>query len=105
MADGNVQLFATSYGLNEWSANSLYAITDGLSATSAGSETFTTLYQCAAVLATIDNASGSYSTDTVNFSSVVGAANDASANNSGNWRFADVAVQGAMMTVPLPAAA
>jgi len=40
---GNVELFATSYGLNELSTSYLYSISDTLSATTAGSETFTTL--------------------------------------------------------------
>jgi len=44
---GNVELFATSYGLNELSQSYLYSITDSLSATSisqVGSEQFSTLY-------------------------------------------------------------
>jgi hypothetical protein len=44
---GNVELFATSYGLNELSQSYLYEITDTLSDTTitqAGSEQFTTLY-------------------------------------------------------------
>ena len=42
---GNVELFATSYGLNELSPSFLYEITDPLAATTApGGESFTTLY-------------------------------------------------------------
>lgn len=44
---GSVELFATSYGLNELSPSFLYEITDQLSATSPaqiGGESFTTLY-------------------------------------------------------------
>jgi hypothetical protein len=46
VVDGQVELFATSYGLNELSPSYLYEITDTLSDTTinqAGSETFTTL--------------------------------------------------------------
>ncbi len=43
-SDGTVELFATSYGVNELSQSYLYEITDTLSATTAGSESFTTLY-------------------------------------------------------------
>jgi hypothetical protein len=45
---GNVELFATSYGLNELSPSYLYEITDSLDATTAGSETFTVLDSAAA---------------------------------------------------------
>ena len=42
---GQVELFATSYGLNELSPSYLYEITDTLSATTPGvGEAFTTLY-------------------------------------------------------------
>jgi hypothetical protein len=42
---GSVELFATSYGLNELSPSYLYEITDSLAATSLpGNESFTTLY-------------------------------------------------------------
>jgi len=47
VVDGQVELFATSYGLNELSQSSLYEITDNLSFTSisqTASESFTTLY-------------------------------------------------------------
>lgn len=47
VVNGQVQLFATSYGLNELSQSYLYGITDNLSATSisqVNSEQFTTLY-------------------------------------------------------------
>ena len=47
VVNGQVQLFATSYGLNELSQSYLYGITDDLSATSIGQvsgEQFTTLY-------------------------------------------------------------
>ncbi len=48
---GKVELFATSYGLNELSPSYLYSITDTLSYTTigqAGGETFKTLYSSAA---------------------------------------------------------
>jgi hypothetical protein len=46
---GKVELFATSYGLNELSQSYLYSITDTLSATSLPTnEKFTTLYKAAA---------------------------------------------------------
>jgi hypothetical protein len=51
VVNGQVQLFATSYGLNELSPSFLYGITDTLSATSisqVSSETFTTLDAAAA---------------------------------------------------------
>ena len=41
---GQVELFATSYGLNELSPSYLYEITDTLSATTGAGEVFTTLY-------------------------------------------------------------
>ncbi len=41
---GQVELFATSYGLNELSPSYLYEITDTLSATTGAGESFTTLY-------------------------------------------------------------
>lgn len=47
VVNGQVQLFATSYGLNELSQSYLYSITDTLSNTTiaqAGNEKFTTLY-------------------------------------------------------------
>jgi hypothetical protein len=47
VVDGQVELFATSYGLNELSPSYLYEITDSLAYTTAmeaSSETFTTLY-------------------------------------------------------------
>ena len=47
MVGNNVELFATSYGLNELSTSYLYEITDSLAATSfspVSGETFTTLY-------------------------------------------------------------
>ncbi len=44
IVDGNVELFATSYGLNELSASYLYEITDSLAATTPGTEKFVTLY-------------------------------------------------------------
>lgn len=49
-ADGTVQLFATSYGLNELSQSYLYEVTDTLANTTpvATTESFTTLYSAAA---------------------------------------------------------
>jgi hypothetical protein len=50
-SDGTVELFATSYGLNELSQSYLYEVTDTLSNTSASvgsAETFTTLFAAAA---------------------------------------------------------
>jgi hypothetical protein len=50
VVNGKVELFATSYGLNELSQSYLYEITDTLSYTTitqASSETFTTLYTAA----------------------------------------------------------
>jgi hypothetical protein len=47
VVNGQVELFATSYGLDELSQSFLYGITDNLSATSisqVGNESFTTLY-------------------------------------------------------------
>ena len=47
MVGGEVELFATSYGLNELSPSYLYEITDTLADTTIGeasAETFTTLY-------------------------------------------------------------
>ena len=47
VVDGQVELFATSYGLNELSPSYLYEITNSLAdttATEASSETITTLY-------------------------------------------------------------
>jgi hypothetical protein len=41
---GQVELFATSYGLNELSPSFLYEITDTLSATTGAGESFTTLF-------------------------------------------------------------
>jgi hypothetical protein len=51
VVDGEVELFATSYGLNELSPSYLYEITDTLSDTTltqASSESFTTLYSAPA---------------------------------------------------------
>lgn len=45
---GNVELFATSYGLNELSPSFLYEITDPLSATTSPGQSFTPLYSASA---------------------------------------------------------